>query len=282
MLLAAVVAGLTPAFLECATAAAGPVTSLRFAIVSSNWAGYAVTGSSRSPVRYKSVSAHWVQPSVACTGGQSYSGFWVGLGGFEQSSRALEQIGTEADCSSSGSETDYAWYELVPKAPVRLSLKLHPGEEIIASVTVTGHGVTLRLRDLTTGAHYQTTQRAAVLDASSAEWIAEAPSLCHAINRCRVLPLANFGSVAFSDSSATPSNGDAMPINASLWSPTALELLDPGTGPGGPRFGGPAAIATAEPTSLDATGSAFTVAWQQAPASSTAPGPTGPLGGNQA
>jgi hypothetical protein len=278
MLVATVVLGLAAALLECATALATPVPSLRFTTVSSNWAGYAVAGSSKSPVRFKSVSAHWLQPSVTCTGGQSYSGFWVGLGGYEQSSQALEQIGTEANCSSSGAADDYAWYELVPNAPVAVSMKVHPGDEIVASVTVVGHGVTLGLRDLTTGARYQTTQRAAVVDVSSAEWIAEAPSLCYAPNSCSVLPLADFGSVAFSDSSATSSAGHAMPIDASLWSPDALELLDFGGGLGGARFGRPGAVATATPTGLTATGSAFSVAWQQASAPSSTPVPVGPFG----
>ena len=279
MLVAAVVLGLAATLLACATALATPASSLRFTTVSSNWAGYAVAGSSKSPVRFRSVSAHWVQPSATCTGGQSYSGFWVGLGGYEQSSQSLEQIGTEANCSSSGAADDYAWYELVPKAPVTVSLKVHPGDEIVASVTVVGHGVTLGLRDLTTGARYQTTQRAAVVDVSSAEWIAEAPSLCYAPNSCRVLPLADFGSVAFSDSSATSSGGHAMPIDASLWSPDALELLDFGDGLGSAPFGGPLAAAAATPTALTATGSAFSVAWQQASAPSRTPLPAGPFGG---
>jgi hypothetical protein len=75
---------------------------------SDNWAGYAVT--TRSPLI--SVSGAWVQPSAAC--GQpfaTYSAFWAGLGGFNRSSRALEQIGTEADCTAAGRQDVYAWYD---------------------------------------------------------------------------------------------------------------------------------------------------------------------------
>src|SRR5271156_2413075 len=102
LLATAVAVGLTTSLLDCGTAIAQPSSTPRFDTMSSNWAGYAVTGTSKSPVRFRTVSAHWVQPSVPCTSGQSYSGFWVGLGGYRQSSQALEQIGTDADCSSSG------------------------------------------------------------------------------------------------------------------------------------------------------------------------------------
>ena len=40
---------------------------------STNWSGYAVTGS-----KFTSVSASWTQPKVTCSG-TAYSSFWVGL-----------------------------------------------------------------------------------------------------------------------------------------------------------------------------------------------------------
>jgi hypothetical protein len=81
---------------------------------SSNWAGYAVK---RSGVRFRHVSGSWVQPAVDCSSGSgTYSAVWVGLGGSSAGSQALEQIGTEADCTSGGTARYATWYELVPDA----------------------------------------------------------------------------------------------------------------------------------------------------------------------
>jgi Peptidase A4 family len=272
-LLGAATACLTAALVASGTATATPAAAQRFATVSSNWAGYAITGAS---VRFKSISAHWVQPSVTCAGRPGYSGFWVGLGGYHESSGALEQIGTEADCSASGGGSYFAWYELVPKSPVDLRLAIHPGDSIAASVTVSGQRVRLALRDLTTRASYATTQRASAIDISSAEWIAEAPSVCYG-QSCRVLPLANFGSVPFSAASATATNGHKGSISDSAWSLSALELLGFSSGLGPARFGRSAMAATATPTSLTAAGSAFSVGWQQTSAPPETPARVGPL-----
>jgi hypothetical protein len=279
VLVAAVAVSLASVLAECGAALAGAPSSARLATLSSNWAGYAVTGTSRSPVRFKSVSAHWVQPSVICAGGRSYSGFWVGLGGYHQSSRALEQTGTEADCGGSGNPSYFAWYELVPKGPVELGLKVRPGDSITASVTVVGQRARFSLRDLTTSRAYSKAVRASVTDVSSAEWIAEAPSVCGSQNSCHVLPLANFGTVQFSNSSATSTSGHAGPIGNSAWSLTALELLDLGGGFGHGRFRSSPPVTTATPTSLTSSGSAFTVAWRQAPLPARTPAPIGPPGG---
>jgi hypothetical protein len=216
-----------------------------------------------------------VQPAVTCTGHTGYSGFWVGLGGYQQASAALEQMGTEADCTASGAGHYFAWYELVPKGPVDLRLSIHPGDRIATSVAVSGQRVRLALRDLTTRASYTTTQRASAIDASSAEWIAEAPSVCYGQN-CRVLPLANFGSVPFSSASATATNGHKGSISGSVWSLTAIELLGSGGGLGPARFASPATGATAAPTSLTSAGSAFTVDWQQTSPPPETPAPVGP------
>jgi Peptidase A4 family len=58
--------------------------------VSSNWAGYAVAGpvpASGAAVSYRAVSGTWVQPTATCTPGKAtYSAFWVGLGGFAETS----------------------------------------------------------------------------------------------------------------------------------------------------------------------------------------------------
>src|SRR6201995_4887896 len=79
---------------------------------SANWAGYAATGA-----QFSKVSGSWVQPQASCDGSRGDAVFWVGIGGATQESSALEQTGTEVDCSG-GSAAYSAWYELVPAAPV--------------------------------------------------------------------------------------------------------------------------------------------------------------------
>ena len=63
-------------------------------VSSSNWAGYAATGAAGS---FTSVSASWTQPTASCASGSQYAAFWVGLDGY--TSKTVEQIGTEADCT---------------------------------------------------------------------------------------------------------------------------------------------------------------------------------------
>ncbi len=87
---------------------------------SANWAGY-VAGASGGQ-NFSRVSGSWVQPSAGTSAGDGYSAFWVGLGGSGQSSsQSLEQIGTQADVSN-GQPVYYAWYELVPAAPVKIGV----------------------------------------------------------------------------------------------------------------------------------------------------------------
>jgi hypothetical protein len=111
--------------------------------VSSNWAGYVALPSASVGSRFSSVSGSWTQPSATCSAGEeTYSAVWVGLGGYRENARSLEQIGTDADCTRSGT-TDYSsWYELLPAGPVNLTLKVHPGDEMSASATVSAHEVT--------------------------------------------------------------------------------------------------------------------------------------------
>src|SRR5439155_1186751 len=169
-----------------------------------------------------------------CTGrAGSYSAFWVGLGGYAEDSTALEQIGTSSDCSSAGSPVSSMWYELVPAPAVAVKLKIFPGNSLRATVTVSGTTVTLRLDNLTRKTFFQKRVTVAQPDLTSAEWVAEAPSSCTSRGRCTVLPLANFGNVAFTQATAT-GNGHVGTISDTAWTPTAIWLV-----PGEDRFFGP-------------------------------------------
>src|SRR4051812_18847495 len=101
-----------------AMAFAVPAVASAATSTSSNWAGYAVTSSDpAAPAAYTSVSGSWVVPVASCSASPAtFSAFWVGLGGFSETSEGLEQIGTESDCTASGRATYGIWYELVPAA----------------------------------------------------------------------------------------------------------------------------------------------------------------------
>jgi hypothetical protein len=154
---------------------------------STNWSGYAVTGT-----RYTSVSASWTEPAVDCSVTPTgWSSFWIGLDG--DNSSTVEQTGSEADCRS-GSAVHSAWYEMYPKFPVNFTNPVSAGDQFTASVTTDGRGnFTLTLVDHTKGWTQTNFAKLKSARLSSAEVIAEAPS-----SSGGVLPLADFGTVGFS------------------------------------------------------------------------------------
>jgi len=235
------------------------------AVPSGNWAGYAVvspTGS--SAVSFTSVTGTWTQPNASCSaaGARSASEVWVGLGGYALDAQALEQIGTGVECSPSGASVSYAWYELVPAPLVKLVLTIKPGDVLTGSVTVGGGNVVLQLRNRTRNT--VVTRRIAVseVDVSSAEWIAEAPSLCTG-PACSPLALANFGTVSFSRAAVT-GNGSPGTLTTPSWATVALRLV--------PRA---ASGAGSVPGAVSSDGTSFSVSWlagvQPPPAAFTPP-----------
>ena len=248
-------------------AAGTAVAAAGAASVSANWAGYVASPSATVGSRFSSVSGTWTVPAVACTAGrETHSAAWVGLGGDSESAAALEQVGTDADCSRAGASAYAAWYELIPAGPVDLPVSLHTGDRMSASVTVRSHDVTLRIRDLSTGARLSITRHVSSVDVSSAEWIVEAPSVCVAADTCATLALADFGSVSFSSATATAA-GHTGSIADPGWAATALELRqgagqDFGHRPGR-RFGRPSALVSAAPSQLSGPLGAFSVSWQE-------------------
>ena len=193
---------------------------------STNWSGYAATGGSGA---YSSVSASWTEPSVTCSQ-TAYSSFWVGLDGYNSST--VEQTGTDSDCSGS-TPTYYAWYEMYPKFPVNLSNPVKPGDSMSASVTAGSNGsFTLVISDSTQHWSFQVTKKLTSAKRSSAEVIAEAPS-----SSGGVLPLADFGTVNFSNSRA---NGQAIgnfnPVEIVMVTSTGTVKAQPSALSGGTAF----------------------------------------------
>jgi len=192
---------------------------------SSNWAGFAATSPSSTPVTFTSVTGTWKQPTATCTSGQaqSASAVWVGLGGYDLDSQALQQIGTDSDCTSSGQPSYYMWYELVPDPPVNVKLKIRPGDTITASVNASNGVIWMQLKNRTTGASFDKKVAVDNPDLSSAEWIVEAPSSCSSFS-CQPVPLSNFGSVTFSKI-ATIGNGHPGTLTDPTWTNTAIQLV---------------------------------------------------------
>ena len=211
---------------------------------SSNWAGYAVETSLSSPKSgaVTDVKGSWVVQNANCSGTPTaYSSFWVGIDGY--SSGTVEQIGTDSDCSL-GSPKYYAWYEMYPKFPVNLNMKISPGDVILAEVKYMGQGnFQLTINDTTTGASFTTTQKSQKAQMSSAEWVAEAPSSSN-----KILPLANFGTVGFKNAQATIS-GHTGPISDPAWQMDAITMT---TSNG---------TVKAMPSTLANNGTSFNVTW---------------------
>ncbi len=239
----------------CAPAAFADATN------SSNWAGYAVH---RPGLSFHAVSGTWRQPRVSCTpGAPSYSAFWLGLGGYRLNAPALEQAGTEVDCTAAGKPISSAWYELVPAASVPIKLDVRPGDLVRASVAVAGRRVSIRLDDLTRHRGFHKSLSAPTIDVSSAEWIVEAPSECVSANSCQTLRLADFASTTFGSASVRSSTGHAGSISDPAWRWTKITLT-----PGGRRFstyrGANPLDPAAMPSSLLSKGSSFEVSYARA------------------
>lgn len=198
---------------------------------SSNWSGYAAFGSNGS---FNNVSASWTQPAVTCGAQNTYSSYWVGLDGYNNST--VEQLGTESDCSN-GVPSYYAWYEMYPKRGYYINMTIHANDNMTASVTYNGSGrFTLSIKDLTSGKSFSTTQRANSAKRASAEVIVEAPY------SGGTLPLANFGTANFTNALA---NGNPLGGSSNL---DAITMQNP--------YG-----MTSTPSSFDTTNKNFSVVW---------------------
>jgi hypothetical protein len=182
------------------TGAAAGRNAVRNQAESTNWSGYAVTGSDGS---FNSVSSSWTEPSATCDdSGDEYAAFWVGLDGYNSDS--VEQTGTDSDCDG-GTPDYYGWYEMYPADPVYFTTPVQPGDSMSASVTFGGSDTyTLVLTDSTQGWTQTETEQESGLANSSAEVITEAPS-----SSSGPLPLADFGTVNYSGSTVNGSSMDA-------------------------------------------------------------------------
>src|SRR5262245_35872393 len=210
-----------------------------------NWSGYAVETNLASPQAYvfTDVQATWVVPSVGPSASSTYSSTWIGLDGDSKSSKTVEQIGTEQDYIN-GKAVYYAWYEMYPKALVKLDLVIQPGDTINAEVKYLGNNTyQLYLDDLNDLSPAFTTQiESSKPIRSSAEWIEESTGR-----------LADFNTVTFTNASATatlPTGTITGPISDAAWQTEEITLVSK------------SGSVLAAPTPLSNHGSSFSINYE--------------------
>jgi Peptidase A4 family len=218
--------------------------------ISRNWSGYQATGGS-----YTTVSATWAVPqsTSSSTGTLATEATWVGIGGV--TSKDLIQAGTEETTSGTSTVHYDAWIEMLPAASHPIKLTVAPGDSVSVAISEQGTDSWLiAFKNNTTGQTYQTTVKY-TSSLSSAEWVVEAPS-----SRRQILPLDNFGTIAFSAASATK---DGKSVNIAQAAGKPITLMARGG-------------AAATPSALTASGDGFTVTRNN----SATTNPLSPLGGS--
>ena len=101
----------------------------------SQWSGYMAASDiqNRSSV-VSSVSASWTVPEVELSENNTFSGVWVGIGGYGE--ETLIQAGTEQECVD-GRLTYYAWYEMLPDYLIRIpNFRVRAGDTIAISISL--------------------------------------------------------------------------------------------------------------------------------------------------
>ncbi|HEY1920435.1 MAG TPA: G1 family glutamic endopeptidase [Streptosporangiaceae bacterium] len=208
---------------------------------STNWSGYADTGSG-----FSKVSGAWTEPSVTCTSATAIAAYWVGIDGY--SSDTVEQDGTLAYCSG-GTLTDYSWWEMYPSNDVQLvGSTVKAGDKITASVVRTGTKYALKVTDATTSGNNVSeneTCAAATCKDTSAEWIVERPSGSSGLY---ILP--DFGTAKFTASSQTSSSGTG---TISAGTADEISMI---------RSSG-SKVVLAKPGALTDSGADFSVVWKK-------------------
>jgi hypothetical protein len=212
---------------------------------STNWSGYAVTGTD-----FTSAEGSWTVPTATCKSGDQYAAFWVGIDGY--SSDSVEQTGTDSDCVGKN-PSYYAWYEFYPNPSFKISsLSIKPGDHISAKVVYSGSEFTITIEDVTTGKSYSKSSKVSGAARSSAEWIAEAPCCTGSGG---ILPLADFGTVFLGDDN-TGVSGTNYAADSGMTGPisafSTVEEITMETS-GGTK--------EATPSALSSDGTSFSVKW---------------------
>jgi hypothetical protein len=208
-------------------------------VESTNWSGYADTGSS-----FSKATGSWSEPSASCSGRTtSLAAFWVGIDGY--SSNSVEQDGTLIECYR-GTAFQYTWWEMYPTNDIQVvGESLAAGDRITASVVRSGSNYTLAVTDSTHSANsFSTTQSCSGCANSSAEWIAEAPSSSSGVE-----PLSHFST--FTDTGSTVTEGSTSGVISSFTDDEITMIDNSGA-------------VKAQPSALNSSGNGFSVTWERA------------------
>ncbi len=208
-------------------------------VESTNWSGYADTGSS-----FSNVTGSWTEPSATCSSRTtSLAAFWVGIDGY--SSDSVEQDGTIIECYERAAY-QYTWWEMYPTNDIQVvGSTLAAGDSITASVVRSGTSYTLAVTDSTNPSNsFTTTQTCSDCANSSAEWIAEAPS-----GSSGIYPLAHFST--WTDSGSAVTEGTTSGVISSF-TDDEITMVD--------NSGAVKAL----PGALNSAGNGFAVTWERA------------------
>ncbi|KAH8892469.1 concanavalin A-like lectin/glucanase [Thozetella sp. PMI_491] len=174
---------------------------------SSNWCGAAQTTTGT----FKSVVGSWKVPTISLRSGQTNSqqpsiAQWVGIDGFSNS--ALIQGGTLTQISSSGSQSTFAWVEMLPAALHSVSLTVSSGDSITTNVTMTSTtSGSITIHNTSKGTSVTgNVSGGTTLQGKSAEWILEDVS-----SGGGLVPFASFPSgTTFTGNDAILSSGSTV------------------------------------------------------------------------
>lgn len=174
---------------------------------SSNWAGGVLIGSG-----YTSVTGTFIVPTPKKpSGGSSYTTYsasaWVGLDGDTCQTSILQ---TGVDFNVEGSSVSYdAWYEWYPAAAYSFngfSISAGDSIKVTATATSTSSGsVTITNESTGKTVTHSFSGEGDHLCETNAEWIVEDFE-----EGGSLVPLANFGTVTFTDCSVTTSSGNTL------------------------------------------------------------------------
>lgn len=179
----------------------------------SQWAGYFET-----PGLVSSVSATWVVPDLVCSGTETLSSTWVGVGGL--SGGALLQAGMFDNCIAGEAENG-AFAEEYPGSTVSFGLLVRPGDTVTATVSDGASGWQAQVTDVTTG-QAESASAPDYLGGGSAEWMVEAYGAPGGI------PVSDFGSEQLS---AFIVGGAPASISGSdVWEMANVTASDPAPG----------------------------------------------------
>lgn len=217
-----------------------------------NWSGEVQLGTGLT-----SVAGNWTVPSLVASTSLQFAATWIGIGGFSGST--LIQTGT-VEGTATGEVGYGAWVEILPTPSWTATLittpggtpgfLVSPGDAMHAAITEIGTNYwQITIEDVTAGWTYSHAFSYAV-DANSAEWITERPTLFTTTQRTTVLAtLPNYGSTNFTQLSTSTGGAEVAPSRL-----TPIRMVDDGN-----VISAPGPVSSASSTGESFTDSYLTV-----------------------